>query len=715
MEQKILIKIFILIIGVSFFSGTIQAETDTLFDYESLYLSGRYDYIIDSLSNDDVQAGLLKARTLVKVGYFKEATEILDNLGLDFTQLASLYFRMGDFKKASEAAASRPDSGFSSIISLYILARCGHNDDSLTNKIWHELANSSITLFKSASYLNLAIYLCDKGMVDSAQFYLDSLNYDALGHKDKAEYHILKSKISFKLGDSKSALKHIETALKSNHLFEHGESLIAFAVDSMAADFDYRQTLRLAEILRHKRYYEDAIALLSKIEPNDTVSLETGWCHFGLKYYNKALEIFQSLSQSSDPDILAESAYGQAVCYYRRGRRLDGVNRLLEFAEAFPEHKLAPRALFTAGDFYQRSDYNKSIEIFGNLVTHYGRSSYYPRSLYLISSQHLMNGARNKALEVLANFAFGDDSADLFDYWQFKLSPADSSLLRGIIDRKYASFYNYKARQNLSMDKSDTIISYNEFYDDFLDRARQFISWREKKKTYDSSAVAIADSFFYYGLEYEAGLHLIYLHEKEKNLLLDIELLKKSYKLKLAGVFFAILDDFKTDLQRKGYSFNHDTWQRLSYPFLFRDLINFHAKDKIDPYLALSVIRRESRFDPMAVSSVGALGLMQLMPATAAQMAKLDEVPVNWLFEPGYNIMLGCSYLRWLAVRLKRDEIVIAAYNAGPTAAKRWKRLAGTDTETYIETIGYDQSRRYTRWVIGDHFWYRYFWPVDFD
>ena len=136
---------------------------------------------------------------------------------------------------------------------------------------------------------------------------------------------------------------------------------------------------------------------------------------------------------------------------------------------------------------------------------------------------------------------------------------------------------------------------------------------------------------------------------------------------------------------------------------------------EIDPYLALAVIRRESRFDPYAISGVGATGLMQLMESTAAQMNGTRTISQESLFDPGYNVKLGFKYLRWLKRRLPNDEMVIAAYNAGPSAAKRWHKQAGTDIETYIETIGYDQSRNYTRWVMGDYLWYKKIWPIEFN
>ena len=265
----------------------------------------------------------------------------------------------------------------------------------------------------------------------------------------------------------------------------------------------------------------------------------------------------------------------------------------------------------------------------------------------------------------------------------------------------------------MGKNNQDSIVSFNQFISEFLTKADKFLNWREKREKIDNRSLDYIDSLYYYGLSDEAGRQLYYIQYRNSNLHNKLAVLNKSRKLYIDWVFFKVLDEFKNDLKRRGYSYSHDTWLRLNYPILFKDIISYNI-DNNDPYLALAVIRRESRFDPHAVSRVGALGLMQLMPATAAQMAGVKKVSQSMLFDPGYNVKLGCKYLNWLERRLHKNEIVIAAYNAGPSAAKRWRRQAGTDTETYIETIGYDQSRNYTRWVIGDYLWYKHIWPNEF-
>lgn len=716
MEQKIpeLTVIIVLIISVSLFSGVTQAEDDTLFAYDSLYLNGNYNYIIDTLKPSGHQESIVKARALVKVGYFDRAIKILDGIDEPSLETAILFFRMGEYSRVAELIESlKPQNELQLDIIKYLELECYQPE----NPEYIDGFCNDIAIFDALYYLQNSETCYQKhepaqaGQIDSALALLSHVNYSALNDFDKPRYHFLKCRIYDHSGEYEVALNHFDDLLKANYLFGMADRIVAFAIDSLAPNLDTGQRLRLANSLKRKRYYAEALKVLSDSQPNDSIQLEIAWCYFGDKRYSKAAEIFDMLAQTDNAAIKAEAAYGRAVSDYRRGRRLDGVNKLLEFTKLYPQNNLAPRALFTAGDFYMRSNRAKSIEIFTRLIDSYPKSRYYARALYLVGKMHYKSGRSNDAVATFAGYSGDDDDSDLFDYWRFKLAPTDTSLLAEIINRKQPSFYHYKSREKLGSHQPDTLFLYDEFLRDFLDEAEKYLNWRVKRQVYDDSDIAYADSLFKYGLEYEAGLHLVYVHNESKNYHRDIALMKKAFNLKLEWAFFEILDDFKVSLQKLGYSFSYDTWDRLSYPFLYMDLVRFHAKGRIDPYLALAVIRRESRFDPLAVSSVGALGLMQLMPATAAQMAKLDDVPLTWMFEPGYNIMLGCSYLRWLDVRLKKDEIVIAAYNAGPSAAKRWKYRAGSDIETYIETIGYDQSRNYTRWVIGDHYWYQFLWP----
>lgn len=99
-------------------------------------------------------------------------------------------------------------------------------------------------------------------------------------------------------------------------------------------------------------------------------------------------------------------------------------------------------------------------------------------------------------------------------------------------------------------------------------------------------------------------------------------------------------------------------------------IVERHARRSgVDPLVVLAVIQVESRFDPVAVSSQGAMGLMQLQGPTARELAM--DLGLQWtgddlLFDPDVNIMLGCAYLRRLLDRFDDLDAALAAYSSGP-------------------------------------------------
>lgn len=106
-------------------------------------------------------------------------------------------------------------------------------------------------------------------------------------------------------------------------------------------------------------------------------------------------------------------------------------------------------------------------------------------------------------------------------------------------------------------------------------------------------------------------------------------------------------------------------------------------KHRIDRELVHVVIRAESNYDPFAISSAGAMGLMQLMPATARQYG------VNNVFDPAQNIEGGVRYLKDL-VRLYNGQtrLVLAAYNAGQEAVRKYRGIPPyPETRSYIAGI----------------------------
>jgi len=126
----------------------------------------------------------------------------------------------------------------------------------------------------------------------------------------------------------------------------------------------------------------------------------------------------------------------------------------------------------------------------------------------------------------------------------------------------------------------------------------------------------------------------------------------------------------------------------------------------IDPAWTYAIIRRESAFMSDARSSVGAMGLMQLMPNTARQVARQLKIRYrgrNSLLASNTNISLGTGYLEKMLTKLNRQQVLAtAAYNAGPHRVEKWlPELHNMDAMRWIETIPYTETREYVSNVLA--------------
>ena len=163
---------------------------------------------------------------------------------------------------------------------------------------------------------------------------------------------------------------------------------------------------------------------------------------------------------------------------------------------------------------------------------------------------------------------------------------------------------------------------------------------------------------------------------------------------------------------------SHLMW-KTGYPKGYAAEIEPLAKSaNLDPYFVYALIRQESRFQPGVVSPAGAIGVMQLMPATAVKLAKArgqTNLDLSRLVDPPLNINLGILYLRFLTQLFPENlAYVIASYNAGEEAVARWVGGdAPADREVFIEEIPYQETRHYVKKVLQNYWNYRWFYERD--
>ncbi len=152
---------------------------------------------------------------------------------------------------------------------------------------------------------------------------------------------------------------------------------------------------------------------------------------------------------------------------------------------------------------------------------------------------------------------------------------------------------------------------------------------------------------------------------------------------------------------------------RLAYPSDYLELVTAEAEvNGFPPLLLLALVRQESFFRPDAESSAEALGLTQVIPSTAdeiaGQLAEADFTYVD-LFRPNVSLRFGAHYLGSQLELFDGDiGAALAAYNGGPGNALRWQEMASGDPDLFVETIGFSETRAYVELVLEHYARYRY-------
>lgn len=236
-----------------------------------------------------------------------------------------------------------------------------------------------------------------------------------------------------------------------------------------------------------------------------------------------------------------------------------------------------------------------------------------------------------------------------------------------------------------------------------------------KHPVIDTDALENQEVFFPYRKSYENDLLFALVDVKDYGLINELckdDKFVQSWLAYQKGEYWTsavmardAMDDMKTKPNR-----NDPRW-RLVYPVHYYKEIEENSLSRNNsPILILSIIREESYFNPKIKSAAGASGLMQLMPATAKEVA--DSYGINlsgdFLLQPDINIRLGNIYYSQLrAALLNRDVLAVCAYNGGIGSVTRWREnLNYTDVDDFVEQIPYPETQNYLKKVFKSYWNY---------
>lgn len=492
----------------------------------------------------------------------------------------------------------------------------------------------------------------------------------------------------------------------------------------------------------------ELISSEANLEPRDL--LTAGRTLFDLADWNGAERAFRMvLSTSEDPNFLSEARYRLGVSLYRKrsyreaaeilsevgstsGRyrtvaayysvlaiaassnRRAAADALVSFTDRFPTSQYAPRTLRMAGDRLVESDYQAARKIYTRLVsdypTHWGNADI----LFKLGRGAGDGGESTEAIQWYLQLGRGVyhpyEKAQGW-FWAARMAGAsgDSASASTYFTRageRYPDTY-YGALSLIELGRElPEPIRFSE-----INNERELVvpEWADH-------SLSTALILLRVGLSKEGEAQLQHALRRRS---LSRDQLYGIWELSVEGLAYGAAVQIGERLLRTGTWEDDDPrFRELSFPIYYSDLIIREAYDRdLDPFLVLALIKQESAFVPDARSYVGARGLMQLMPATAddwARRLRLAPVEDEDLYEPDMNLRLGIPYLARLVNQFDGSiEKALAAYNAGAANVRRWERgLIDGRPETFIESIGFSETRTFVRTILNNYYRYRYLWSL---
>ena len=421
---------------------------------------------------------------------------------------------------------------------------------------------------------------------------------------------------------------------------------------------------------------------------------------------NTSLNFVKQYSASPHaPDILFEAAR-----IFERGKNLQKAAETWErLIDEYPSSNLSYQALFLTGiSYYRIKDYSKALNSFQRI---------------------LVLGTTNEELSI-AYFWIGKTQSaqnmqvDALESWELAYQ------------RDIGGYYSYRAKE-LSLGLSD-FVSSNQNYDLSIDweyERNLAENWLRTKFNIPMEIDLASKNLIENNLHFQRGNEFwglgLYAKAKEEfeelrsllgadpasifqllNHLLDSGLFQPAIFISRDILDLSGIEE--SDLFTAPEFFNH-----IRFGVFYQDVVLPVSESRgLNPLFIFSVIRTESLFDSGVTSSAGAQGLMQIMPATGAEIVKQMNWPLNYtdddLNRPYVNITLGIQYLARQKSLFEEDTYAaLSAYNGGPGNTLIWYGLADGDPDLFLEIIRFRETRNYIKQVAVNFYNYDRLYSID--
>jgi soluble lytic murein transglycosylase len=465
-----------------------------------------------------------------------------------------------------------------------------------------------------------------------------------------------------------------------------------------------------------------------------------GMAQLALSQYEEALSALAE-ALAAAPDLSF-----QAKVLMAQGRVLQRANRLAEARETYrkvqttcPACDVAPQALWRSAEAaFALGDRAGAASDFLWLQRNYPKDNGADDAMLRAALLYYADSRYAESVivceEILSRYPASNVSAAAH-FWAAKAllqSQQQASVaahLQAAAESASPDYYSLRASAVLRGDTTILPPPANVLLDAGAPEEREeclawLVSWANKGEAYDfgrlpdalanDSDYRMAEAFASLGLANEAASRFSLVRARWKDA--PLALFQLAERLRDLGLYrqsiacaerIIALSPGGSVLQSPRYL------QRLAFPAYYADLVLQHASlNGLDTLLVFAVIRQESRFDPIAGSWAGAMGLMQVIPPTGEWVALqlgIRDFRAEDLARPSLNVRFGTWYLGRQMRDFSGDPLAaLAAYNGGPGNARLWlSRMAEYDPDLFVESIPFAETQTYVKTILEQYAVYR--------
>jgi soluble lytic murein transglycosylase len=509
---------------------------------------------------------------------------------------------------------------------------------------------------------------------------------------------------------------------------KEAEALLASNLGGAPWAVQPSERLARAQVYLGQSFHAEAIEELRKFLVADPQSprraeakLKLGIAQVRLKQYDQARETFHSLVKDGGPES-HEGSVWLARTYLRQGQG----DKLLEFARTIQTSSLSVEQkgqiiLFAGMWLEDQSRFDEAIIRYrqvtkvGEPASQRAEARWRAGWVYYRTARYREAGDELRQLADQYDSDFGPQAL----YWmgraaELSQQPHAHDVYLQLCQRYVYTYYCQLARERINIPLSELLaaepISATVPADGGASakgEAARSVSVRDEIG--QQSAYRRAIELKTLGLDLDATRELAGLTDRYNR---DPDaLMALATMLSEVGAYHHALRlaraRFRDKLERTGGMVDPSLW-KAAYPTGLLPTIKGQGASAVDPYLVAAIIREESQYDRQAVSRVGAIGLMQVMPGTAnnvAQRLGLPAVGRDDLFDQETNIQIGVRYVEQLLEQFSGNvALTIASYNAGPLIVTSWMaQHPGRSQDEFIELIPYQETRQYVKRVLRSY------------